>query len=131
MLGKYFCAWGNEPYLIKKGGEAIFRKFIEKIDTSELKNNLDRNFYELLIAKIILFKNLEEIHGTRSNAIGQLRSAVVPYTISVIYNHFEADKKNTDTFDLFKIWNQEGIQSDLKEVFFKLMELINELIKSI
>jgi hypothetical protein len=131
MLGKYFCAWGNEPYLIKKGGEAIFRKFIEKIDTSELKNNLDRNFYELLIAKIILFKNLEEIHGTRSNAIGQLRSAVVPYTISVIYNHFEGDKKNTDTFDLFKIWNQEGIQSDLKEFFFKLMEIINELIKSI
>ena len=131
MLGKYFCAWGNEPYLIKKGGEAIFRKFIEKIDTNELKNNLDRNFYELLIAKIILFKNLEEIHGTRGNAIGQLRSAVVPYTISVIYNYFEVDKKNTDTFDLFKLWNQESLKSDLREFFYKLMELINDLIKSI
>lgn len=131
MLGKYFCAWGNEPYLIKKGGEAIFRKFIEKIDTNELKNNLDRNFYELLVAKIILFKNLEEIHGTRSNAIGQLRSAVVPYTISVIYNYYDVDKKNVNTFDLFKVWNQEGLQSDLKEFFYKLMELINDLIKSI
>lgn len=131
MLGKYFCAWGNEPYLIKKGGEAIFRKFIEKLETNELKNNLDRNFYELLIAKIILFKNLEEIHGTRNNAIGQLRSAVVPYSISVIYNYFEGDKKNSETFDLFKIWNQEGLQSDLKEFFYKLMEIINDLIKSL
>jgi hypothetical protein len=131
MLGKYFCAWGNEPYLIKKGGEAIFRKFIEKLDSTEIKNNLDRNFYELLIAKIILFKNLVDIHGERNNAIGQLRSAVVPYSISVIYNYFEGDKNNPETFDLFKIWNQEGLQADLKEFFYKLMELINELIKTI
>jgi len=87
QLGKYYSSWGDEPYKVKKGGEAIFRKFLEDISSEEKerKLNIDRNFYELLISRIILFKSLEEIHGARNNAIGQLRSAVVPYTISILF----------------------------------------------
>lgn len=131
QLGKYYCAWGVEPYKVKKGGEAIFRKFLEDIgsDENSKKVNIDRNFYELLISKIILFKSLENIHGTRSNAIGQLRSAVVPYAISILYNHTEGNKKNEKTFDLSKLWNNEGVADDLQVYLKSLMTLINDLIK--
>lgn len=131
QLGKYYSSWGDEPYKVKKGGEAIFRKFLEDISsTKNIKNvNIDRNFYELLISKIILFKSLEKIHGTRNNAIGQLRSAVVPYAISVLYTHTEINKKNDKTFDLLKLWNKEGVDEDLAVYLKLLMILINDLIK--
>lgn len=131
QLGKYYSSWGDEPYKVKKGGEAIFRKFLEDIgsDESSKKLNIDRNFYELLISKIILFKSLENIHGTRNNAIGQLRSAVVPYAISILYAHTEGNKKNDKTFDLSKLWNKEGVEDDLEVYLKSLMILINDLIK--
>ena len=131
QLGKYYSSWGDEPYKVKKGGEAIFRKFLEDIGSEEnsKKVNIDRNFYELLISKIILFKSLENIHGTRNNAIGQLRSAVVPYAISILYAHTEGNKKNDKTFDLSKLWNKEGVEDDLEVYLKSLMILINDLIK--
>ncbi|OYU93537.1 MAG: abortive phage infection protein [Bacteroidetes bacterium B1(2017)] len=131
QLGKYYSSWGDEPYKVKKGGEAIFRKFLEDISSEENERKLyiDRNFYELLISRIILFKSLEDIHGARNNAIGQLRSAVVPYTMSILFSKTEGDKKNTNTFDLAKLWAKEGLDDDLKTYLKELMILVNELIK--
>lgn len=131
QLGKYYSAWGDEPYKVKKGGEAIFRKFLEDISSEEnsKKVNIDRNFYELLISKIILFKSLEIIHGTRNNAIGQLRSAVVPYTMSILFSKTEGDRKNINTFDLAKLWSNEGLEDDLSVYLKDLMILVNDLIK--
>jgi hypothetical protein len=131
QLGKYFCSWGDEPYKVKKGGEAIFRKFLEDISLEEgaKKTIIDRDFYELLISKIIFFKSLENIHGERSKAIGQLRSAVVPYALSVIYSATDGNKKNPKAFDLSKIWTKEGLGDDLTTYTKELMILINSLIK--
>lgn len=131
QLGKYYSSWGDEPYKVKKGGEAIFRKFLEDVgsEENERKLNIDRNFYELLISRIILFKSLEEIHGARNNAIGQLRSAVVPYTMSILFTKTEGDKKNPNTFDLAKLWSKEGLEDDLKIYLKELMILVNDLIK--
>jgi AIPR protein len=131
QLGKYYSSWSDEPYKVKKGGEAIFRKFLEDVgsEENERKLNIDRNFYELLISRIILFKSLEEIHGARNNAIGQLRSAVVPYTMSILFSKTEGDKRNPNTFDLAKLWAKEGLEDDLKVYLKELMILVNDLIK--
>lgn len=129
QLGKYYCSWGLEPFKVKKGGEAIFRKFIEEISSSDKKIKIDRFFYENLISKIILFKSLEELHGSRNNAIGQLRSAVVPYTISIIFAHTDGNKKNPFAFNLMKLWISEGLDDDLSNYLKTLMILVNQLIK--
>jgi hypothetical protein len=131
QLGKYYSSWGDEPYKVKKGGEAIFRNFLEVVGSveNERKLNIDRSFYELLISRIILFKSLEEIHGARNNAIGQLRSAVVPYTMSILFSKTEGDKRNPNTFDLAKLWAKEGLEDDLKVYLKALMILVNDLIK--
>ncbi|MGV3705092.1 MAG: AIPR family protein [Arcticibacter sp.] len=130
-LAKYYMSWDEHPYMVKKGGDKIFRSFIEKISGSEKAGKgpvIDRDFYEELIAKIILFKSLEHIYGAGKNAIGQLRSAVVPYTLSILFTH-TTGAKGSDDFDLIKVWNREGIEQDLKDVLTSLMELMNELIK--
>ncbi len=131
LMAKYYCAWGDQPHIVKKGGEKIFRYFIEELTgEGDFKKPLvvNRDFYEELIAKIILFRSLEKIYGAGSNSMGQLRSAVVPYTISVLYNLMDGTK-NVKSFDLLKIWINEKLEADLEEYLTSLLILVNELIK--
>jgi len=131
QLGKYFTAWGDQPYVVKKGGEKVFRYFLEEI-TGEIRGkkaiNVNRDFYEELISKIILFTQLEKIYGQGKNSLGQIRSAVVPYAISIIYIHTDGAKHGKQ-FDLLKIWKKEKLEDDLVAFFTELMKLMNDLIK--
>jgi hypothetical protein len=131
QLGKYFTAWGEQPYVVKKGGEKVFRYFLEEI-TGEFRGkkavNVNREFYEQLISKIILFTQLEIIYGQGKNSMGQIRSAVVPYAISIMFIYTDGAKQGKQ-FDLSKIWKKEKLEDDLEIFFTELMDLMNGLIK--
>jgi hypothetical protein len=60
--------------------------------------------------------------------MGQIRSAVVPYAISMIYIYTDGAKEGKQ-FDLSKIWKKEKLEDDLATFFTELMELMNGLIK--
>ena len=131
LMAKYYSAWGNQPHLVKKGGEKIFRYFIEKLTGEGIFKkaiNINRDFYEELIANIIMFRRLEKIYGSGKNSMGQIRSAVVPYTISILHMITD-DDKNAPSFDLLKLWINEGLESDLEAYLTQLLKLVNELIK--
>lgn len=130
-LAKYYTAWGEIPYAVKRGGEKVFRIFIEEI-SGEGKNKksveVDRAFYEDLIARIIMFRTLEKLYGFGNNSIGQLRSAVVPYAISILHR-FTSGNKHNKPFNLERIWKAESLESDLANFLKSLMILVNSLIK--
>lgn len=131
LMAKYYSAWGNQPHLVKKGGEKIFRYFIEKLTGEGIFKkaiNINRDFYEELIANVIMFRRLEKIYGSGKNSMGQIRSAVVPYTLSILYMITDDDKK-APSFDLLKLWINEGLESDLEAYLTQLLKLVNELIK--
>lgn len=131
QLAKYYTAWGNEPFLVKKGGEKVFRRFIEVIspDDEDSENiEIDRTFYEELIAKIILFRSMEKIYGQGKNAIGQIRAAAVPYAISCIFITFDG-KVDGNKFNLLSIWKKEDLEDNLKVYLNNLLILMNNLIK--
>ena len=99
QLGRYYTAWGEVPYLVKLGGVKVFSHFIDSISGDGGKKKpkeIDRDFFISLISKIILFRELEVIHGRGKNAIGQLRSSVIPYAISALYNITNGNKNNLD-----------------------------------
>lgn len=123
QVGKYYTSWGSQPHLIKKGGEAVFRIFIEDIQEKEIT----KDFYEDLIGRVIFFKELEQIHGARDKAISQIRSAVIPYTISVIHEY--SDKSKGDDFSFFKIWKDEKLIEKARTYFHSLMKLVLKVIK--
>ena len=131
QLGKYFTAWGDQPYVVKKGGDKVFRYFLEEI-TGDLRGkksvNINRDFYENLISKIILFTQLEKTYGQGKHSMGQIRSAVVPYSVSILYIYTDGAKDGKE-FDLQKIWKKEKLEDDLILYFKNLMELMNDLIK--
>jgi len=131
QLAKYYTAWGNIPYTVKRGGEKVFRHFIEMISPEEEGTppvTVDRDFYEELIAKILLFRQMEKIYGQGKNAIGQIRSAAIPYAISCLYE-LSAGQDNGKRFDLARIWRNEGIEDDLQVYLRSLLQLMNDLIK--
>jgi len=127
-MAKFVSAWGDEPYMVKKGGERIFRHFIEKLSPEDVTKtpNIDREYYETIIAKIILFKKMEKIYGTGKNAIGQIRSAVIPYSLSILYEYTDKIEKE---FNMSKVWKEEGLEDIFIDFLLELMILINDLIK--
>lgn len=130
QMAKFYSAWGDEPYMVKKGGERIFRHFIEQLSPDEDSGitppTVDRLYYEDIISKIILFRKMEKLHGQGKNAIGQIRSAVIPYSLSILHQY--TDKANKP-FDMSRIWRQEGLEDDLGQFLYDLMYLMNDLIK--
>jgi hypothetical protein len=131
QLAKYHTAWGAVPHIVKKGGVKVFKHFIEIISPTEedmVSDDLDRTFYEDLIAKIILFREMEKTYGQGSNAMGQLRSAAIPYAISCIYKYSDGAMDGLK-FNFEKIWKNEGLEDDLREYLRSLLELTNDLIK--
>ncbi|WP_101259847.1 AIPR family protein [Labilibaculum filiforme] len=131
QLAKYYTAWGEKPFVVKKGGEKVFRAFIEELSGDGVKKKplqIDRTFYEELIAKMILFRVLEKTYGQGKNSMGQIRSAVVPYTLSILYK-FTDGARQTNDFDLLKIWKEERLENDLLSYLTQLLELVNNLIK--
>ncbi len=133
QIAKYYVAWGTTPYLVRKGGEKVFRDFMDfiQLDHNEKPmspENIGRAFYEDLIAKAILFKEFETIYGIGPNAIGQIRSSVVPYALSLLYKLTLKRKRNT--FDLGAIWVAQGLPEDLKDFAKKLLLLMHEWLKS-
>ncbi len=130
-LAKYYSVWGNKPYLVKLGGEKVFREFIEEISGEGSRKKaplINRFFYENLISRIILFRNLEKIYGDGKNKIGNLRAAVIPYSVSILYNATDGGADNL-VFDLNLIWVREGLEKDLSDFLYELMRLMNDLIK--
>lgn len=132
QVAKYYVAWGTSPYLVRKGGEKVFRDFMNFIqfDFHEKPLNpesLGRSFYEDLIAKAILFKEFETLYGSGPNAIGQIRSSVVPYALSVLYKLTLIKKINY--FDLGTIWMAQALPDDLKEFSKKLLKSVHEWCK--
>ncbi len=130
QMAKFYSAWGDEPYMVKKGGERIFRHFIEQLSPEEKTGiqplEVNRLYYEDIISKIILFRKMEKLHGAGKNAIGQIRSAVIPYSLSVLHQYTDVIGHD---FDMSKIWRREGLEEDLSQFLYDLMFLMNDLIK--
>lgn len=128
-LAKVYLSWGDEPWFVKKGGEKIFRRFMEIISNSsesESSVSIDRDFYELLIGKIILVNALTTIYGAGKNSMGQLRSAAVPYSMSLLYKYSDECKKQ---FNFLQLWKAEKLPTDLHDFCRELLELTNSLLK--
>jgi AIPR protein/Abortive infection phage resistance protein N-terminal domain len=131
QLAKYHTAWGEAPYLVKKGGEKVFRHFIEEISPEGNDRppvNIDRTFYEDLIAKIILFRQMEKIYGQGRGAMGQIRSAAIPYALSCLHMLFDGSG-NDHKFNFGLIWSKEDLGDDLREYLRELLQLTNVLIR--
>ena len=78
--------------------------------------------FEDVIAKFILFREAEKLYGVKPNSIGEMRNAVVPYSIS-LFGYLTDYKLNLE-----KIWKNQKISDELAAVLYSLMKQINSFI---
>lgn len=111
------------PHIVVRGNEknyVLFRMYNLPENTKKINNV----YFEDSIAKCILFKTAEKLYGTKQNSynIGELRQVVVPYSLSLL--NVITDNK----LDLFKIWTNQQISTQLSEFIYDLMKQVNKFI---
>lgn len=111
------------PHLVVRGNEKNYAQFI----ANNLPNNdkkINNVYFEDAIAKCLLYKTAEKRYGVGSQPfkIGEMRQVVVPYTISLINNI--TDNK----LDLYKIWKNQTVSTELSDFIYDLMKQVNQFI---
>ncbi len=128
-LAKYINAYGEVyegkrlaigPHIVVRGNEKNYAQFIN----SNLPSKVTGVYFEDLIAKFILFKKAEQRYGVGSQEfkIGEMRNAVVPYTLSLL------TYLTNECVDLGKIWTNQTISTELSNCLYDLMSQVNAFI---
>ena len=110
------------PHNVVGGKEKNYNVFLNYNMPEE--KEITNIYYEDAIAKIILFKACEKIHGTRRDefCIGDIRKTVVPYSIALL-NLLTENRLN-----LYKIWKNQCISPELSNCMKYLMQQVNAFI---
>lgn len=111
------------PHIVVRGNEKNYAKFINNNLPDNLKK-INNVYFEDAVAKAILFKTADKRYGTKANDynIGELKQVVVPYTISLL------TKITEGRLDLYKIWKNQQISSELSDFIYDLMKQVNAFI---
>lgn len=109
------------PHIVVRGNEKNYAQFIANNLPENIKR-IDNIYFEDTIAKCILYKNADKRYGIKPNSIGEMKQVVVPYTLSLL-NIITENKLN-----LFKIWKNQEVSTELSDFIFKLMQQVNQYI---
>lgn len=107
------------PHYVVRGNQKNYIQFMN----FNLEKKLNNIYFEDTIAKAILFRTAEKIYGVKPNAIGDMRSMTVPYSITLL-NYLT--KKQ---LDLYKIWKVQELSDPLKSLLHKIMSAVESFIK--
>lgn len=114
-LARFFMSWDKKPWFVVKGRQKNFSEFMNGIDKLKMSTVL----YEDLIAMAILFRTAERLYGTGSNAIGDLRYMVVPYTIAWL------SYTTNGRINLSAIWKAQKVSSELEDGLKQILWKVN------
>jgi len=109
------------PHIVVRGNEKNYAQFIGN-NLPENVKRINNVYFEDTIAKCILFKNADKRYGIKPNSIGEMKQVVVPYTLSLLNIITE------NQLDLFKIWKNQDVSSELSNFTFELMKQVNQFI---
>lgn len=109
------------PHYVVRGNQKNYIQFMNY----NLEKKLNNVYYEDTIAKAILFRTAEKIYGVKPNAIGDMRSMTVPYSITLL------NELTFNQLDLYKIWKAQELSGSLKNFFYGMMKEVESFIKNI
>jgi hypothetical protein len=127
-LAKYLNAYLEEydgrklvigPHIVVRGSQKNYAQFINYNTIL----NPDNVFFEDLVAKAILMRSAEKKYGIKPNSIGDMRYITVPYSIA-LFGYI-----TKYSLDLYKIWKNQAISDDLKNLLYHLMVRVEGFIK--
>lgn len=125
-LAKVLVLFEYHPYKAVQGAQIVFKFFAENIvkewDNSE--STFSDTFFQFAIAKIIIFKTVQQIVASKKDEIrGQDRAIVVAYTISSIFYLLDKQKMSVD-FE--NIWKKQCIDDIFLEQINQTINYVNQ-----
>ncbi len=109
------------PHFVIKNVKNYNQFILHNTNVKVENNNI---YFEDAIAKAILYKTCEKIYGVKPNAIGDLRFITVPYSIA--YLGFKTNYQ----LDLYKIWKNQSVSTELHSFLKELMIAMDNFLKT-
>ena len=116
-LAKFENTWDQLPWIVSFGAEKNFREFMLRVERRGSVFKPDQDYFELLIAKAILFRSSEKLVG--SLQLGGYRAQTVTYTLAKLANATE------QRIDLRAIWRAQELPDALAEAIVELAPLVH------
>lgn len=111
------------PHIVVKGAEKNYAQFMN-YNLPSNPNKIDNVFFEDTVAKAIIFQTASRRYGVKGQSfcLGDLRSAVVPYTICLLNIITEGH------LNLYRIWKNQSLSDALSDFVYDLMKQVNDYI---
>jgi hypothetical protein len=128
LMAKVEMAFGQCPDNVSIGGQKNFGFYLaylkERYQTDQ-KFVPDEGFFKQLVAKVIIWKQLEKIVGKQNRELDlqAYRGQIVAY----VYSYYVL--KVASKVDLVDIWNNQDISEEMREVFRELSMIVRDHIK--
>lgn len=103
-LAKFVNTWDQLPHIVSLGGQKGFQQFALRVKKNTLP---DRQYFQDLIAKAILFKTAQTI--IKNEQFGGYRANIITYTIAYLARYASA------SINLDRIWATQEVPDDVKE----------------
>lgn len=121
-LAKFELSWWQRPDHVSLGAEKTFREFMLRLE-GQPKFTPDREYFERLVAKAILFQQTELV--VRRLQLGGYKAQTVAYTVALV------SKRSAQQIDLGRIWKSQDIPDVLRIALEDLAPRVHStLIKS-
>ncbi len=113
-LAKYEMSWWQRPFDVGKGAENNFKLFTKEL--SGQKNEVTKKYYQRLIAKAILFKDIDAIVAKRK--LGGYKANMVSYLLSLL--SYKSNKK----LNLDNIWENQQTSEALNNMIEQMIDVV-------
>lgn len=113
-LSKYEMSWWQRPFDVSKGAENNFKIFTKELSTE--KNEVGKKYYQRLIAKAILFKEIDRIVAKRN--LGGYKANMISYILAWL--SFKSNKK----LNLDSIWENQAISESLHNLIEQMIDVV-------
>jgi hypothetical protein len=110
-LAKFEMSWWQKSDEVSKGAEKNFTAFREELSRQNIQ--ISKTYYHRLIAKAILFKEIDRIVAKRN--LGGYKANMVTYILALL--SYKTDRK----LNLDKIWENQKISEDLSRFIDKII----------
>jgi hypothetical protein len=113
-LSKYEMSWWQRPYDVSKGAENNFKIFTKELSSE--KNEVSKKYYQRLIAKAILFKEIDRIVAKRN--LGGYKANMVSYILAWV--SYKSNKK----LNLDAIWENQIISESVYNFVDQMIDVV-------
>ncbi|ESX31582.1 AIPR protein [Mesorhizobium sp. LSHC440B00] len=122
-VAKYHEAWRGKPSQVAAAGEKNFAAFMSALDEnpSLVPNPIDAKWYKGLIAKVILYKAVEQMIKTKEakEIFRQGWVNIATYVLSVVGDRLG------NRLDLEQIWLKQDVSKPFRELLWEWSVTIN------